>query len=693
MADEERIVNIQSAEEVVTEQDEKRELELESEDEMEQPLTELVRFFRTAWEDAKRSKIEIEREMLESLRQRKGEYSPWKLSEIREVPGSEIYVKATANKCFTAESWIQEIVGNRKMWTFVPSPDSEIDPTMLAEIQQTALQGVIQDVNAFVAVTGDTLTESDIRDFFQRKAQELRDNVAIQVRKRAMESAERIDSKVDDVLTEGNFTESFFETVKDVITYKFGCLKGPFFRTKKKKKWIQNEAGVSEIEVIDDLVMQFERVNPFDLFFEPGMRKVDEGYVIERHQMSPKELEGLRFVPGFNTVKIEKVIDLYRNGGLREWLAIDSEKEDLETESSIQLSLDTNYIDVLEFWGNVQGKMLIEWGFDEELIEDEFEEIEINMWMVGNDIIKVVTNPDPMGRKPYKVTSYDKVPGSLFGLGVPEKMDDIQDAINSVARALTNNVAMASGPQIELDIDRIQDDGDLDIISPWKVYRKKNDLTLGNVTDKAIDFHTPQSVAGELIQIMREYLRMADDNTGIPAFAHGDPSVGGAGNTATGLSMLMSAAARGIKAVINNLDTDIIGPSVGEVFDFLVLSGEVEYRGDVTIVSKGINSVAAAELNLVRSNEFLATVSSNELFVQLVGIEGLGMLLEQSAKALNLDMEHIISKNVKQIMAVQAQQALAAQQRPPGENPKEMDMSGQNAAGGTDVNATGNGGN
>ena len=46
--------------------------------------------------DAKR---EVEKEDLASLRQKKGEYEPRKLAEIRKQGGSEIFMKITAVKC------------------------------------------------------------------------------------------------------------------------------------------------------------------------------------------------------------------------------------------------------------------------------------------------------------------------------------------------------------------------------------------------------------------------------------------------------------------------------------------------------------------------------------------------------------------------------------------------------------------
>ena len=53
---------------------------------------------RKVWETNKRVKQNVEDRMLRSLRQRRGEYSPEKLQQIREQGGSEVYMMISSAK-------------------------------------------------------------------------------------------------------------------------------------------------------------------------------------------------------------------------------------------------------------------------------------------------------------------------------------------------------------------------------------------------------------------------------------------------------------------------------------------------------------------------------------------------------------------------------------------------------------------
>lgn len=79
---------------------------------------------------------------------------------------------------------------------------------------------------------------------------------------------------------------------------------------------------------------------------------------------------------------------------------------------------------------------------------------------------------------------------------------------------------------------------------PWKIWQYSDDGygTAGAL--QPIAFFQPSSHAQELMQIYQQFSLMADEHTGIPRYMTGDSATGGAGRTASGLSMLMSNAAK-----------------------------------------------------------------------------------------------------------------------------------------------------
>ena len=64
---------------------------------------------------------------------------------------------------------------------------------------------------------------------------------------------------------------------------------------------------------------------------------------------------------------------------------------------------------------------------------------------------------------------------------------------------------------------------------------------------------------------------LADESTGFPSYAHGQTGIQGVGRTASGISMLMNAAAGGTKSVIKNVDDYLLRP-LGEGFSGLTCS-------------------------------------------------------------------------------------------------------------------------
>ena len=60
-------------------------------------------------------------------------------------------------------------------------------------------------------------------------------------------------------------------------------------------------------------------------------------------------------------------------------------------------------------------------------------------------------------------------------------------------------------------------------------------------------------------------LLLADDHSGIPSYVTGDLNVQGAGRTASGLSMLMGSAGKGIRQVVMHID-NVIKPVIHRIF-------------------------------------------------------------------------------------------------------------------------------
>jgi hypothetical protein len=201
-----------------------------------------------------------------------------------------------------------------------------------------------------------------------------------------------------------------------------------------------------------------------------------------------------------------------------------------------------------------------------------------------------------------------------------------------------------------------------------------------------MQFFQPSSLSSELMAVYEKFSTLADEYTGIPRYMTGETAPGGAGRTATGMSMMMSNAGKAIKQVIANVDESVIRQAIERLYFYNMRYGDdPDLKGDVNIVARGATSLLIKEQAQMRQNQFLQIALSNPLTAQIVGVEGIAELLRQSAKTLDLNPDNIVPpvEIIKARMAQQAQQAQVAQQQ----QLQLEQQNGQAQAGGTPPNA------
>jgi hypothetical protein len=270
---------------------------------------------------------------------------------------------------------------------------------------------------------------------------------------------------------------------------------------------------------------------------------------------------------------------------------------------------------------------------------------------------------------PYSVTSWEKLPGSFWGVGLGEQLRDVQAVCNAAVRALMNNMSLSSGPQIMINRDRMAAGEDIRQIFPLRSWVVQNGDFGASDSRPPVEFYQPSSNAAELVGVFDKFSVLADEFSSLPRYMMGDQHVGGAGRTAAGLSMLMNAANKGIKNVANNIDTDIIVPTIERLYYSLMLYGEDEsIKGDAEIIPRGAINLAVRETVNVRRLEFL-NATANQVDMQIVGIEGRAALLREVAKGLQMPVDDIIPSREKLDYMVRTQQQAQPGAPAPGQAP------------------------
>jgi hypothetical protein len=309
----------------------------------------------------------------------------------------------------------------------------------------------------------------------------------------------------------------------------------------------------------------------------------------------------------------------------------------------------------------------------EEDVPDDAREYDANVWVVGNYVIKAVLNYDPLGEKPYTKRSFIKCPGAFWGKGIPEIIEDLQGVCNAAARALVNNMGIASGPQVEVNLERIPANEDITALAPWKVWQVLNDPAGSSAP--AVRFSQPDSRAAELVAVYEKFSKLADDHSGIPAYVYGDLNVQGAGRTSSGLSMLMGAAGKGIRQVVMHIDADVVKPIVLRQFVYNMRYDEDEsIKGDVEVIAKGAINLAVKETVNVRRIEFL-NATANPIDAEILGRDGRATILREVAKGLQMPVDEVIPSREKAAQQGRLQAAAMAQQQQAAPTPTAPDGS------------------
>jgi hypothetical protein len=607
----------------------------------------LAAYIDKCYQEAKSAKADITERLLKCERQRRGEYDPDKLAQIRQTGGADIYMMLTDIKCRAAESWIKDVMLSTGQQTWSLSPT--VEPSLPNEMREGVIETVVMEADA-VQQQGMAIDPRAI----DARMKELYEAVTKAINDKAKDASSKMERRMQDKLVEAGWSDTQAELIYDFVTFPAAILKGPVVKKKRALKWGRN----FKPEVFEDIAESFERVSPYDIFPSPNAVNCQDGYIIQRHQLTRADLAGLLGTPGYNDDAIKAALEQYGRSGMQFMEQSDSERNLLEGRNHTLVG--TEIIDSIEFWGSVSGSMLIEWGLTKD-VEPEGE-YEVNCWKVGSHVIKAIKNSDPLGRRPYSKASWEAIPGAFWGVALPEVMRDVQVICNGAARALSNNMGIASGPQVEVSIDRLPDGENLTQMYPWKIWQTTSDRTGGG--QPAVRFFQPNMNAETLMNVMQYFQRVADEVTGVPNYVYGSTSVSGAGRTASGLSMLMENAAKGIKQAILSLDK-AMSEMLTRLYDHLMIyDDDVSIKGDMQIVASGVVGTLLKETMMARRNEFMQ-MTANPFDLQIIGPAGRAELLRQAANGLNIDVDKIVPKPEEILAAEKARQeaeAAAAEQ-------------------------------
>src|SRR5215475_7630054 len=613
--------------------------------------------------------------LLQAFRAFNGQYDPQKLAEIRRFGGSEVYCRLIAAKCRGASSLLRDVyLGADRPWGLGPPDDPDIPQEVLDNVQALIKTEVMTLMQAAEQGLGQPPQPAVVKE----RAFSLLEAARTAAKKKATKQCRIAEDKVDEILSEGGFYKALAEFLTDIPLFPLACIKGPTVRMVGEIQWINKKPVQRFIPKL-----WWERLSPFDVWMTPGVADIEDAQIVERFRITRADLNDLLDLPGYNKDNIRYILEFYGMQGLTDdWDTTDASRAVMESRENPVMN-ESHMLTGLMFTGNVQGRMLREYGFGPDEIPDELRDYSVQAWLIGNYLIKVQLNPSPRRRHNYYITSWEKVPGTPIGNGLPDIISDLQEVMNATLRSLVNNMSIASGPQVVVNDDRMSGQENSDELYPWKRWHALNP-TVSGVQEPPVTFFQPQMNAQELLGVFNAFYGLSDDISAIPKYLSGNSPGGGAGRTASGLAMLMGNASKLLQTVCANIDRDVMVPNLQNTLDMILLTDTTGLlNGQEQVVPKGVNVAMQKETMRAGQLEFLQ-ITGNPIDLSIIGPKGRAAVLRSVSQTIGLDGEEIVpTEEALDAQQDQAQAQAAAQGVPGHVQGPPQPAGGRGGAGGS----------
>ena len=617
----------QDFEEMIMDIEETSAVEDVSEEDYRDPLTgHIIQFVKDKYYKADRARQLDEERWIQAYRNYRGLYGPD--VQFTSTEKSRVFVKVTKTKVLAAYGQIAEVLfGGNKF------PIS-IDPTTLPD-------GVPDTVNfesndELVKAKG----EVELRpgetypDFLDRLAgleDELEPVVdkleegpgstpsAIQIHP-AEVAAKKMEKKIHDQLEESHAKKHLRAAAFESALFGTGVMKGPFAVDKEYPNW-DDEGNYSPLF---KTIPQTSSVSIWNFYPDPDAATMEEAeYVVERHKMSRSQVRALKNRPYFRENAVDNALRIGESYRKQWWEHImeDNSEEDR-----------AERFEVLEFWGFVDRDVIENQGVDIPKDLEDADQLSVNIWVCNGQVLRLVMNPFTPAYIPYFAAPYEMNPYSIFGVGIAENMDDTQTLMNGFMRMAVDNAALSGNLLIEVDETNLVPGQDLSVY-PGKVFRRQ-----GGAPGQAIFGTKFPNVSNENMQMFDKARVLSDESTGFPSFAHGQTGIQGVGRTASGISMLMSAANGSIRNVVKNIDDYLLAPLAKAFFNFnMQFDFDSEIKGDLEVKARGTESLMANEVRSQRLMQFMQVVSNPAL----APFARMDYIVREIAKSMDLDPDKV----------------------------------------------------
>lgn len=419
-----------------------------------------------------------------------------------------------------------------------------------------------------------------------------------------------------------------------------GILKGPHPTKRRSRKAVVNGGkwGV-EVEIKTSPASSYVSAWNFYPDYPACGNDIQRGsFVFERDDITAKALSDLR---GGELGYIDEMIDLC--------LAEGPNPENKESKREDYTPLDTDLFEIWYYYGFVSKDDMEAAGC--ECPPNEYEPCIVTM--VNDRIIKITLSVLDTGEFPFDVMVWQDRLDHWAGIGIGEQIETCQKSLTGTVRALQDNMALSSGPQVIVDSSKIEPADGKWNITPRKLWRKKIDADGMDDVRQAFTIVSIETRQIELLNIINYWTREAEAVTSLPMLLQGQ--VGSAPETLGGQQIVNNNGSTVLRRIARTFDDRITEPHIGRYYEYLLLHGPDEAKGDFVVKPRGSSALVERELQKRETMQLLGA-SLNPVYEV-----NPAKVMKEVLKGMRFDPDNFgYSEEEKQIMS-QRQQPEAPQ--------------------------------
>lgn len=594
----------------------------------------LVKYVEGAFYKAKTKRMPEEQRWLQSFRNYRGRYS--QDVQFRDGEKSKAFIKITKTKVLASYAQIVDILFSGQKFplgveptsvTIGPNEDAvHIDPEqdkMEKQMGPEGKSGTISRQSIFETVGPYKGVLERIKDKLRSGPGKTPTSHTWEPNKEAAKNAEK---KIHDQLEEADADKSLRMFIHEMCLFGTGVYKGPFHSLKEYPRWDTSGKYAPEMKPSADL----NHVSIWNAYPDPDAVNMTEcEFFIERHKFSKTQLRTLKTRPFFRPVSIEKAIKTGSNYQPEYWEHV------LEAEDGDYVNPDINRWEVIEYWGIADKELVEQTGLKLPRQFRKQDQVQVNIWICNGQLLRLVYNPFTPARIPYYSCPYELNPYSFWGIGVADNMTDTQLVMNGFFRLAIDNAVLSSNVILDVDETLLVPGQDMKLY-PGKVFRRQSGQPGQSVHSIRVDNTSQQTLL-----LFDKARQLADEATGMPSYSHGISGIMGVGRTASGMQMLMGAAAQNIKSVIGNLDTYLFIPLGKSMYSFnMQFDFDEKLIGDLAIVARGTTSLMRNEVRSQKIMQLLQVMGGNPAFAPYMKVD---YMLRELVASLDLESDKCIN--------------------------------------------------